>query len=316
MASLPLALAALLATGATTSAVVPDVAPRPPVPDPIPLHENFSPLEVGLALGAATGGLFLLAAGDLVLGAPSPHLAAPAPDSLDARISRALHREGSHRLLWRIPDRVGLALPVLPLAFYALDTWFLLREGAPRLLAVDRNPHHRLMGYVEAMGFTYLLTGIVKYSVGRPRPYMAEGNDYPALRGRRSEDTLSFFSGHAAGSFAMGAFVAEDLSRIVRRSGLGETPFDRAMLAFVLPYGLGYGLPLAISLSRIVDQQHWPSDVLVGAACGLLIGRLTYARHFDGEGRPRRRRVLPGQLAPVAISGPGVGLGVRYGGRF
>jgi membrane-associated phospholipid phosphatase len=319
MGALPVAFAVLLATGGGPASDLGGRPPAAPIPERVgvPLGESFSPLEVGLALGAAAGGVFLLTAGHLVLDAPSPpRLDAPAADSLEARLSRALHQEGSRRLLWRIPDRAGLALPALPLAFYALDTWFLLRHGAPRLLAVDGNPHHRLMGYVEAMGLTYLVTGIVKYSVGRPRPYMVEGNDHPDLRSRRSEDNLSFFSGHAAATFAMGAFVAEDLSRIVTRSGLGDTPFDRVMLGTVLPYGLGYGLPALTSLSRIVDQQHWPSDVLAGAACGILIARLTYARHFDGQGRPRRRRVMSGQLAPVAVPGSGGGLGLIYGDRF
>jgi membrane-associated phospholipid phosphatase len=318
MAPLPVAVAfaALLATGAAPAAPRP-AHPRVPIPARVPLAENFSPLEIGVALGAAAGGLFLLTSGHLLLDAPSPpRLDAPAADSLDARITRALHQEGSRRLFWRIPDAVGLALPALPLALYSLDSWFLLRDGAPRLLAVDGNPHHRLLGYIEAMGLTYLVTGVVKYAVGRPRPYTAEGNDYPDLRSRRSEDNLSFFSGHAATSFAMGAFVAEDLSRIVTRSRLGDTPFDRAMLGTVLPYGLGYGLPLVVSLSRIVDQQHWPSDTLVGAAVGILIARLTYARHFDGQGHPRRRRIMPGRLAPLVMPGAGGGLGLIYGARF
>lgn len=321
MSSLPVALAALLAT-----APGPLTAPAPSAsssgssaaaaPESLPLTANFSPLEIAVALGAAVGGVFLLSGGNLVLGAPAARLDAPAADSLDARLSRRLHLGGTDRLWWRVPDRLGLALPAVPLAFYAIDTLTLWRTGTSLFLPQDGNPHHRLMAYVEAVGFTFLVTGIVKYGVGRPRPYTVEGNDHPGLRSRASEDNLSFFSGHASTTFATGAFVAEDLSRTVRRLGLGDTPFDRVMLGTVLPYGLGYGLPALVSLSRLVDQQHWPSDVLVGALGGVLIARLTYALHFDAEGRPRRRRGLSADLTVAPLHGATGGFGLVYAGRL
>jgi membrane-associated phospholipid phosphatase len=271
---------------------------------------------MAVALAAAASGLFLMSAGNLVLDPPSPRLSAPTAGSLEARLSRQLLLGRSDRLFWRIPDRLGLALPAVPLAFYAVDTLALWRTGSSLFLPQDGNPHHRLMAYVEAMGFTFLATGIVKYAVGRPRPYTAAGHDLQGLRSRRSEDNLSFFSGHASTTFGMGAFVAEDSSRTVRRLGVGDTPFDRVMLGTVLPYGLGYGLPALVSFSRLVDQQHWPSDVLLGALCGVAISRLTYALHFDAEGRPRRRRGLSGGLTPAPLPGAAGGFGLVYAGRL
>ena len=98
----------------------------------------------------------------------------------------------------------------------------LAARGRPLLACHDQNPHHRLLAFVEAVGWTYLLTGMVKYTAGRPRPYTEAANDHPELRHRASEDNLSFFSGHASVSFAVGAFLAEDTSRYLLRGPLSE----------------------------------------------------------------------------------------------
>jgi hypothetical protein len=40
-----------------------------------------------------------------------------------------------------------------------------------------------------------------------------------------------------------------------------------------------YSMAAGVSLTRILGQQHFPSDVLVGSAAGWLIGRYVYHRH-------------------------------------
>jgi hypothetical protein len=40
-----------------------------------------------------------------------------------------------------------------------------------------------------------------------------------------------------------------------------------------------YGLATGVSLTRVMAQQHFPSDVLVGSAVGWMIGRYVYHRH-------------------------------------
>jgi membrane-associated phospholipid phosphatase len=293
---------------AASAGAVPSPAAAPP-PERVPLAESFSTLELLGASVAATSGAFLLSAGHLIFEPASPSLSAPDPHGLEARISRSLYRRGHGRLLWSVPDVVGLALPALPLVYYAADTWAVFGQGESLVAGSDPNPHHRLVAYIEAMGITYLITGVVKYSVGRPRPYTVEGNDHPELRRRRSEDDLSFFSGHAATTFGVGAFLAEDLSRAVRRRLRGG--IARRLLGIALPYSLGYGLPTFISLSRVVDQQHWPSDVLAGALVGSLVANAVYALHFDTEGRPRRRhRAVAGwRLLPLPLASDGVAAG-------
>jgi membrane-associated phospholipid phosphatase len=40
-----------------------------------------------------------------------------------------------------------------------------------------------------------------------------------------------------------------------------------------------YGLATGVSLTRVLGQQHFPSDVVVGSAVGWLIGRYVYRKH-------------------------------------
>jgi membrane-associated phospholipid phosphatase len=274
-------------------------------PEPVPLRETFSPFEIGASLGAAAGGVFLLLAGNTVFSAPKPSMGAPDPDSLDARVSRRLYAAdgSSHRFLWGAPDVAGYVLPVVPLLFYGASSVSLTMTGAPWCPTGDRYPQHRLMAYVEALGWTYLVAGVAKYAVGRPRPYVV--NQHPELRQRASEDNLSFFSNHAASTFAIGAFVAEDASRRLRIALADQLPAVRFVAGTLLPYTLGYGVPALVAYSRLVDQQHWLSDVAVGALTGTLITHLVYDLHFDDEGRPRRR-LLPrdGRLSPVIARRP------------
>jgi membrane-associated phospholipid phosphatase len=301
-------------------------APAAASPDErVPRSENFSTLETSAAIGAAVGGIFLLKLGHKVLDAPAPSMGLPAPDSLDARLARRLYQADGEdrRFLWGLPATAGVTvIPALPFVVYGASTLSLAYRGRPLWPAGDWNVEHRLWAYVEALGWTYMLTGVVKYAVGRPRPYTEGANNHPELRDKPYEDQLSFFSGHSSGAFAAGAFVAEDLSRYLQRDVLvDDGPWVRFLVGTLMPYALGYGIPAVVGLSRIVDQHHWPSDVLMGALVGSVISHLVYATHFDAQGRPRRRHrraPVDGHFVPVVSRGAdGVGqvslaFGLRY----
>jgi hypothetical protein len=42
-----------------------------------------------------------------------------------------------------------------------------------------------------------------------------------------------------------------------------------------------YGLATGVSLTRVLGQEHFPSDVLVGSGLGWLLGRYVYHRHHN-----------------------------------
>jgi hypothetical protein len=305
-------------------ALAPTVAlAQPQVADePVPLRANFSPLETTVALTAAAAGAFLMGAGNTVFDSPRPSMGVPDPESVDARISRSLYRAdgSSSRFLGGAPDVGGYVLPALPLLIYGASSLSLAVRDRPLWPAGDVNPQHRLLAYVEAMGWVYLITGSVKYAVGRPRPYNEAANNHPELRPRASEDNLSFFSGHAASTFALGAFVAEDVSRRLRHGALANaSPVERFAAGTLLPYAVGYGVPVLVAYSRLVDQQHWPSDVAMGTLAGTLIAHLVYNAHFDEAGRPRRRHLLnDAHVVPVVGRRPDGGgdLTLALLGRF
>jgi undecaprenyl-diphosphatase len=106
----------------------------------------------------------------------------------------------------------------------------------------------RLLAAVVA---TSALVSLVKALVGRVRPCDALGwcnpIDIPSPGGH------SFPSGHAAGSFAFAAFIA------LRAPRWAPLAFAWAAL---------------VAGSRCVLGVHYPSDVLVGAALGALVGAL------------------------------------------
>lgn len=105
-----------------------------------------------------------------------------------------------------------------------------------RLIAVD--------GFASLM--TCGLVGILKYSVKEERPDGSDNHSFP--------------SGHAAISFMTATMLHKEY---------GET---------VSPWFsiIGYGTATAVSLSRVYDNNHWCSDVLVGAGIGIFSTELSY----------------------------------------
>lgn len=105
-----------------------------------------------------------------------------------------------------------------------------------RLVAVD--------GFASLM--TCGIVGVLKYSVNKERP---DGSD-----------NRSFPSGHAAISFMTATMLHKEY---------GET---------VSPWFsvIGYGTATAVSLSRVYDNNHWCSDVLVGAGIGIFSTEFSY----------------------------------------
>ena len=47
-----------------------------------------------------------------------------------------------------------------------------------------------------------------------------------------------------------------------------------------------YSLATGVSLTRVLGQEHFPSDVLVGSAAGWLVGHYVYRTHHESELQP------------------------------
>lgn len=138
----------------------------------------------------------------------------------------------------------------------------------------------------QATSLAMLVNTVVKYSVGRARPYVWQGN--PGLYSSASDENLSFFGGHTTFVFA----VVASGSTLFFMQGMPGAP-----------YVLGVGLAAAVFTSylRIAADKHYLSDVLVGAGVGSLIGwAVPYLFHRPGKtGEPQAGDLMP---APGGIA--------------
>jgi membrane-associated phospholipid phosphatase len=117
----------------------------------------------------------------------------------------------------------------------------------------------------EAYIFSGLITVIMKSFSGRWRPYMSKNSlDFHGLS-FSNNDQFSFFSGHAAVSFALSTILASTTENIYLKS-------------------FYYSLAVITCLSRIYHQQHWFSDILSGAIVAYLISRVLVGIHNEPEG--------------------------------
>lgn len=162
----------------------------------------------------------------------------------------------------------------------------------------------------EAIVTSTVWTRSLKFLAGRRRPatMYAEGYDagaqwLGALQAVRNPDRLpasyfeSFPSGHATTAFAIATVFA-------RR--YGNTP--------AVPV-IAYSLATLVGISRIVEHQHWASDVFVGACIGYLCGMDVTDHSSDAAvaGGPARSDRLRFRLYPAFTAGaPGIGFSAAY----
>jgi membrane-associated phospholipid phosphatase len=114
---------------------------------------------------------------------------------------------------------------------------------------------------VESIMLGYVITGTIKIVAGRARPFESRENarNFKPFRGLRDDGYRSFPSGHATAAFAFASLVSSETSH--------WWPETRWMIGPVM-----YGAATLTGVSRIYNNQHWASDVLVGAAVGTLTG--------------------------------------------
>jgi membrane-associated phospholipid phosphatase len=131
----------------------------------------------------------------------------------------------------------------------------------------DRTQEAALLG-LAAIAHTSIVTFAAKQATNRERPDQGDG------RGRFWSGGNSFPSGHAATTWALATVVAEEAgSRWVSVAA--------------------YGWAGAVSISRLTGRHHFPSDLVVGAALGHLIGRYVVRTHSTPGGAPAAVTLSP-----------------------
>ena len=103
---------------------------------------------------------------------------------------------------------------------------------------------------------------INKILFGRERPYSNSQGDFKGpCYGIKGSEYHSFPSGHASLAFSIGTVVAEQYS-------------DNLWVK-VLVYTLASG----IALSRVIENKHYLSDVIVGSAIGYATAKMVISLH-------------------------------------
>lgn len=141
-----------------------------------------------------------------------------------------------------------------------------------------------------------LVTRLGKMALAEPRPLLSLGPDAVHVIGAPVMSSNAMPSGHTLTAFA-GAlalwWIWQATLRQRSRRGVG------------LGLALLMALAAGVAWSRIAVGAHWPSDVLAGAGCGLLVTVLAlrwerhgqWARHFA---HPLAQRVLA--LVEIALA--------------
>jgi membrane-associated phospholipid phosphatase len=144
----------------------------------------------------------------------------------------------------------------------------------------------------EAIGVGLGVVTVAKVLAGRARPYvnLDDPRDFRLGRGLRHEEYRSFPSGHTVMAFSAAAAVTSETTR--------WWPSSRW---YVGP--LMYGGASLVGLSRMYNNKHWASDVLVGAAVGTFSGLKVVRYHHSHPGNRIDRWLLGGAIVPAKGGG-------------
>jgi membrane-associated phospholipid phosphatase len=160
---------------------------------------------------------------------------------------------------------------------------------------LTREEHLAALGLhgTEALVVGELVGGVMKGLIGRQRPYVMPQNShsFEFLRGFGGGDPYrSFPSGHTLAAFAAAAAVTSETS--------GWWPGTRLVIGPVLFTGAGL-----TGLSRMYDNRHWASDVIVGAGIGTFAG-LKVVRYANAHADNRvDKLLLTGSIVPLNEGG-------------
>ncbi len=199
-------------------------------------------------------------------------------------------------------------------------------------LAVTGDLHRSnalVLGGLEALMGTVLVTEVFKLSFGRLRPDFRDRYLHAACGGavdvptgldcstvddslnisRRDleEGMKSFVSGHSSSAFAMATFTSWWLGSTLVWADDAPAwgPAVGTLGMGGLMAGAGY-----VAATRLSDDKHHPEDVIVGGLVGATVASTVWLTHFDLDGRARRRSFTVVPATGMGQDGTGSGLAV------
>lgn len=196
--------------------------------------------------------------------------------------------EGRDR--WDLWSNIG-GFGLLPVG--VLGGQYLLSSGSgapPRYYAEDATI------IIETVAVAALVNQVVKFSVGRERPFVhVLPEDQKPLTKHPTDNNLSFYSGHTNMAFAL-VTAAGTVSEL------------RGYKNRWLIWAVGLPAAASIGLLRMGADKHYLTDVLVGAAAGTLFGvgmpLLLHGRQEQSTARTARMSMnVSGGLGGMVFSG-------------
>lgn len=135
------------------------------------------------------------------------------------------------------------------------------------------------------------VSNVMKVVLGRERPYVSADTNprnFGFMRGRKGRDYRSFPSGHSTAAFAAAAAVSTETA--------AWWPETRWIFGPIL-----YGGATLVAVSRVYDDQHWASDVVMAAAVGTFAGLKTVRFNQTHEGNRIDRWLLGSEKEPPRL---------------
>ena len=207
---------------------------------------------------------------------------------LDRKMADALQDSSTqdsrnlHRIAQFVRTTTAPGSYIIGASFYAVGRL----SGSDRLASLGLHGTEALL-VGEAVG------GVIKGVAGRQRPFVTpqDAKNYKLFRGFLGGDQYrSFPSGHTVAAFAAAAAVT------------GETaawwPDSRWIIGPLL-----YGGAAATGASRMFDNRHWASDVVVGAGIGTFAGLKVVRYHAAHPNNKVDRFFLRASIVPSGDNG-------------
>lgn len=147
----------------------------------------------------------------------------------------------------------------------------------------------------EAIFVGNVVNTAIKWTAGRARPYAVNDtnpSDYEFMRGlKKGRDYSSLPSGHALAAFAAAAAVTNEATR--------WWPGSQWYVGTAM-----YGGATMVALSRLYNNQHWASDVILAAGIGTFAGnKVVRYHHRTNPGNRIDRWLLSASVMPDGNGG-------------
>jgi membrane-associated phospholipid phosphatase len=136
------------------------------------------------------------------------------------------------------------------------------------LLAKDNRLAGSSLTAAKAFIVSAVIAQTVKQLTHRHRPYQDEIPDHDQWEGPIADiHYTSFPSGHSTAAFSLATVFAMEYSNTIW-----------------VPV-LAYTMATGTAISRLYDNDHWASDVVIGSALGFVTGRFMWKQSRKGNGR-------------------------------